>query len=342
MNKIGDKFKKYDFFKKRFYGRMPFLLLPMIFSSCKSHPLTSSPEASLASENLKSSCAASNPSPLMDRLVQFRSHGVAPYLSCPYQSEWAAYPYYYLDGDKNEFRNWIIRIFNDLEIKSSQADKPLFTDRYEFFTIVMGEGLGELLDSSAGYVRVITDGSPMDDPDIAVKIPSNTPKKLLQDPRTMDIPGFGILGTDWFGAEFPELRKKAFAKPYIGNFVENTHFVNSNQFNEHGENVVSADFKSLDIGLNAFAAVYLERRQMYLEDSKTCLGSISNDEDTRMFWSYYYFRRPSEAKSKLCSSRGKIPNARPEEDGEHPKNIPIQCLKRVATKKFLSQEKVLD
>lgn len=341
MSIIRDKFKKYDVFKKCSYARLT-LLLPMMVISCKAHPLDSSHEANITPMTSYPSCAASNPSPLMNRLVQFQTHGVTPYLSCPYQSEWSVYPYYYLDGDKNDFRHWMIRVFNELENKSSLANKLLFTDRYEFFTIVMGEGLGELLDSSAGYARVITDGSPIDDPDIAVKTPSDTPKKFLQDPRTLEIPGFGVLGTDWFGAEFPKLRQKAFAKPYIGSFVVNTHFVNSNQFNERGENVISADFKNLEIGLNAFAAVYLERRQMYLEDSKTCLVSISNDEDIRMFWSYYYFRRPAEAKRKLCSSGGKIPNARPEEDGEHPKAIPIQCLKRVATKKFLSREKVLD
>ncbi|MEI8027195.1 MAG: hypothetical protein WCI18_12685 [Pseudomonadota bacterium] len=341
MSKISDKFRKYDVFKKRSYARMT-LLLPMMVISCKSLLLDSSHEANTTSVTARPLCAASNPSALMNRLVQFQSHGVTPYLSCPYQSEWSVYPSYYLDDDKNDFRRWIIRVFNELENKSSLANKLLFTDRYEFFTIVMGEGLGELLDSSAGYARVITDGSPIDDPDIAVKIASDTPKKFLQDPRTLEIPGFGVLGTDWFGAEFPKLRQKAFAKPYIGSFVANTHFVNSHQYNERGENVISADFKSLEIGLNAFAAVYLERRQMYLEDSKACLGSVSNDEDTRMFWSYYYFRRPAEGKNKLCSSGGKIPNVRPEEDGEHPKAIPIQCLKRIATKKFLSQEKVLD
>ena len=340
LNKFGDTFKKYEFFKKTSYAGM--LLLPMMLTSCKSSPSDSIPEASLASVALKPSCAESNPSPLMTRLVQFRSHGVAPYLSCPYQSEWAVYPYYYIDGDKNDFRNWMIRIFKELEKKSSLANRLLFTDRYEFFTIAMGEGLGELFDSSAGHAAIVTDGSPIDDPDIVVKTPSDTPKKFLQDPRNIDVPGFGVLGTDWFGAEFPKLRKKTFAKPYIGNFVANTHFVNSNQFNEREENVISADFKNLEIGLNAFAAVYLERRQMYLVDSKNCLGSVSSDEDEIMYWSYYYFRRPAEAKSKLCSSNGKIPTPRPQEDGEHPKNIPIQCLKRVATKKFLSLEKVLD
>ena len=360
MNKIDDPFKKEDSsrkketfrkddclkrtskFKKLFYAHMVLLLLPVMLISCRSTSWNSRPQANLNSVSSRPSCAASNPSPLMNKLLRFQSHGVTPYLSCPYQSEWSVYPYYYLNGDKNEFRRWMIRVFNDLETKSTLANTMLFTDRYEFFTVAMGEGLGELFDSNAGYTSLITDGSPMDDPGTAPKTPSDTPKQFLQDPRTIEIPGFGVLGTDWFGAEFTELRQKSLAKPYIGHFLLNTHFVTSNQLNERNESVISADFKSLEIGLNTFAAVYLARRQMYVEDSKSCLGSVSADADTVMFWSYYYFRRPSEAKQKLCSGDGKIPTANSDEDGEHPKNIPIQCLKRIATKKFLSREKVLD
>jgi hypothetical protein len=325
----------------------------------------------------------------LKRLLSFKHRGVKPYLGCPfYRSEWSVYPRMKFNENSKEFENWMKSQFLSLERLSTVAGGDYFTDRYEFYTIVMGEGLPFLFDwlsevdsdvsklfndkleerrrkyvesKSRAELKAFFLGVEADLQQVVesskksainlekmraeqnVVIPDSWQSRLLKiDPRKLPVNGFGMLGTDWFGDEFKKLQIRKYSKPYVGQFELGRDFETFKIPNELGETVNTPIFKDLQTGLKAFAAVYLERKNMFVEDARRILGSVPSDPEVRMYWTYYYYRRPAEALQKLRQSHGTIYVPAADEDGLRPQKIPLQCLKRVATRRFLAMERTLD
>ena len=329
-------------------------------------------------------CTLNESDPSIKRLLEFRHKGVQPYLGCPYyMSEWAVYPSFKLQNQNDVFQQWFKTQFQTLERLSSLAGKEYFADRYELYTVVMGEGLPFLFDIFSPAAQVVTDEDLSQMQTLAQKhqntplvpymheltqlkvigkfemlwghekqkmhmnsnvvmLDAHRPKTLQIDLRNLPINGFGVLGVDWFGAEYPKLKSAKYSKPYLSDLRPGIDFSIAKAINERGEQVQSANFRNLEIGLKAFVAVYLERRNMFIEDSKRYLGYVPDDPEVRMYWTYYYYRRPAEALQKLRQQKAALHVPVQGEDGLRPKMIPLQCLKRIATRAYLSRERVLD
>lgn len=349
-----------------------FILLFVFFMlSCKKKAELGADSAmllSMSADQVPKDCAVDTNSPLVQKLLNFSYLGVKPYVGCPFQTEWSLYPSFSVAGQSGEFQGWMKKTFSLLEQKSVVAGQDYFVDRYEFYTIALGEGLAFYFDVFANlkqgdveeYKQRMQSVLQINQNPFSELFPlynflaersfsrkssahSAEVRDFLVDPRGLPLYGFGFLGIDWFAAEFPQLRNRSYAKPYIGDFVELRDFFPLEVQNELNEKVKTAVFRNLESGLQAFAAVYLERRNMFLSDARQCQISIPQDSETRMYWTYYYFMRPDLAKKKMCSERSlRFYQASESEDGHRPQKIPLKLLKRLATRKFVSQEKVLD
>jgi hypothetical protein len=207
-------------------------------------------------------------------------------------------------------------------------------NRYELFTVAIGEGLGYRFDSSASE------------------------KDFLNG----TVSGYGELGTDVFGTELKQLRslkllgpdfvESVFPKNFEGQYATffdknpGDFFLQAEERAEAGDNykpttVVSAVFKNLRSGMIGFSAVYAHRQMMFLNDAAS-LGYKNPSADESAYWTYYYFQSPGSALSSLKNRGIAVRNLGTEPDGSRPKGIPMKCLKRVATMRHAMAKNSLD
>lgn len=112
------------------------------------------------------------------------------------------------------------------------------------------------------------------------------------------IDGFVYLGTDDFGSDF--FRYQQFLPD---NYNEGDEFTTYNTTNEHGETVISANFKNLESGLLGIGSVIAHRKNKFITDALD-LGYNNPNIDQIVYWTYVYFQGEGRAKTYLSSNKG--------------------------------------
>lgn len=245
-----------------------------------------------------------------DRVKKIQAtYGVKPYRGGPfYERDWDDYAACLPKSIKQHLK--------DLENR-------LGVNRYELFTVAVGEGLGFLFD------------------DYGMK------------EKNLDkiISGFVYLGTDVFGTELPTLRSRGLLpNDFLEGFEEKdlkrgeADFMlvdhERSEAADNGQTVIvkSVDFSNLKTGLTGFAALYANRRLAF----EATTGRKNHSLDEYAYWTYYFYQNPGLAKKAIRSRGYTVRNTGNEADTDRPKSIPMKSLKRVATMRHVMSRNALD
>lgn len=181
------------------------------------------------------------------------------------------------------------------------------------FTIGVGEGLNSYFDAT---------------PDAVVD-------------TSMQVSGFGEVGLDQFISMVPALKAKHLLPADWAEGVQYTREAPIS--NELGQQVVSANFRDLDTGLTALAAVLGSCRQQFLHDAAQVLGPAAaralTPQQTNFFTYVYFNAGPGFGKKQLVTQglnyfRPASPNS-----AENSSNARMNALIRIATLELLEQNK---
>lgn len=182
------------------------------------------------------------------------------------------------------------------------------------FTIGVGEGLNTYFDA--------------------------TPDAVVDTSRPVS--GFGDIGLDEFISMVPLLKAKQLLP---ADWTEGVQYTRARPIrNERGGDVASADFRDLDAGLTALAAVLGWCRQRFLHDAAQVLGAAAARALTPQqtnFFTYVYFNAGAGFGKKQLMAQGleffrpASPNAT--EDG---RNARVNALIRIASLELLERNEV--
>lgn len=230
----------------------------------------------------------------------FNQYRVMPYLSAGfYQFEWEDYARCLPQEARELF---------------SETAQQLGINKYDLFTVAMGEGLGFYFDRG------------------------HTANSLLNGP----VDGFVYLGVDFFLTGLAGFKSKGLLPQ---NFSEGTHFsVRQVERNEPGDNGTPITlnvpvFFGMRNALLAMGANYTDRQIMARDFAqKSGRGALNKDEIS--FWSYYFYQNPTLARNSM-SSNGKRVFATGE-DSVRPKGIRNKSVKRVVTARYLESYRTLE
>lgn len=115
------------------------------------------------------------------------------------------------------------------------------------------------------------------------------------------ISGFGMLGVDDFGSDYPRI-KKYLPKDY--NEGDEFEKIVKDRKGEWGRNkVTSAIFKDMESALEGFAAMVQLRRDLFIRDSRA-LGYPTPNDDQKAFWTYVYYQGEGRANEYLKYNKG--------------------------------------
>jgi hypothetical protein len=246
--------------------------------------------------------------PLVKQIVA--TYKVMPYLGSPY---------YKFDWD-----DYAACLPKEAKLHLSALAARLNVNKYELFTVAVGEGLGFRFDNAYDE------------------------QAFLNDP----VSGFGELGTDVFGSELSELRSAQLLpsdfKEIKGqqNFnVPGDFYLKDHERSEAADQgatvtVKSAEFRNLKAGLTGFSALYANRQRMFLSLASR-LGYKNITADQKMYWNYYYYQNPGMAGNAL-RSRGIAVRFIGTADSPRPPGIPMKSLKRVATMRHVMGKRSLE
>ena len=242
------------------------------------------------------------------------------------KKQYRVLPYYKLEAYKFDFDDYAACFPDELKKHFKDIEARTKINRYELFTVAVGEGLGSIFDYAPTEADFIN----------------------------ASVSGYDSLGMDNFGSELPSLRAANLLPPDfkeaknedefyvkgIGDFIVTEHVRKEAADGGKETRVRSAMFRNMKSALTGFAALYGNRRRMFEADAKGRYPKISIDEYA--YWDYYYYQNPGLAASALNSRGIKVVNLGLEPDAPHPKSIPMKSLKRVATMRDMMSKNVLD
>jgi hypothetical protein len=154
--------------------------------------------------------------------------------------------------------------------------------------------------------------------------------------------GYGTLGTDYFSSEYKDLVSEGLLS---SSFQEGREFVCAQVKNEKNETAYSALFSTLDMALDAFAAMYARRLKLAERDVKE-LGLRWDDGNSpysapyrKTYWTYRYYLTGANGSRKLLEKNRStgFTKGQAQEDGRRPKDPRMKCMKRLATMIYLNK-----
>lgn len=157
-------------------------------------------------------------------------------------------------------------------------------------------------------------------------------QRYYDNPKS-EVSGFGHLGMDYFAVEADTLKKGGYLRKDFEEYTPEPPFKNS----ESNQIVYTANFKDVDVALEAFGARLKYTRDLVLRDAAKFGYKLDNDQVD--YWTYVYYNCGPACKTQKLQNGPQIPP----QPGKISAGDPVGNSKRVlATRDLIRKAGVFD